>query len=135
MSYTHGQDAKQVYSSGHQLVADLGMMGHETVFGEQEVALLQENEEAHRVEDEAERRRLREEEAALERENEINALTMALDLPAPASRSLSTRTPMQAFTIASLPPAGVGHPSRKVPNRVPHVAEVHSQLDRNLGVL
>ncbi|CAJ2507019.1 Uu.00g082050.m01.CDS01 [Anthostomella pinea] len=40
----------------------LEMMGHDTVFGEQE------------VEDEAERQRLREEEAALERENEINAL-------------------------------------------------------------
>ncbi|KAI2785007.1 hypothetical protein F4815DRAFT_1064 [Daldinia loculata] len=44
------------------------------MFGEQDAGLLEEKEEAQRVAAEAERQKLREEEAALERENEFNML-------------------------------------------------------------
>ncbi|OTB07202.1 hypothetical protein M426DRAFT_85207 [Hypoxylon sp. CI-4A] len=50
------------------------VVGSDKVPDQQDVALLRESEEAQRIADEAERQKLREEEAALERENELNML-------------------------------------------------------------
>ncbi|KAI1501053.1 Set2 Rpb1 interacting domain-containing protein [Biscogniauxia marginata] len=53
---------------------DQDVMEQDLVLREQEVALMQENEEAQRIAEETERQKLREEEAALEKENELNML-------------------------------------------------------------